>query len=155
MSCKLCLVGEPGVGKTSLVQRLLHDRFPAQDPGPGIRVLSHRLTLASRETREVTLWDVAGYSALDCLNQAFLTRVNAIAAVADAQTPSSVRRALALLASIRSLYPAAAAALWLNKRDLAAPAAVSCDVPVFEVCARDGNGVLAAFTALVESVATP
>jgi small GTP-binding protein len=151
-ACKLCLLGDPGVGKTSLVQRVLHAQFPAVAPGPGITVSPHRFGGGE----QVVFWDVAGSSAIDTLSQAFLSRVDAVAAVVDAAAAGSdaVERALALIAQARRLYPRTPAALLLNKRDLAVATplpAVPEDVQAFEVSARDGRGVDAAFLALARA----
>jgi small GTP-binding protein len=147
-ACKLCVVGVPGVGKTSLVQRLLHGRYPPVPTAPGITVESHRF--GESAALAATLWDVAGNSAIDSLNQAFLSRIDGIAAVAAPDQPESVDRALQLVAQIRALYPGTPAALLLNKADLgsAAPPALPADVAWHEVSARDDRGVAAAFAEL-------
>lgn len=154
-SCKLCLVGMPGVGRTSLFQRLLHDRFPAPPDSPGITVARHRWP-HERDAPAVTLWDVAGSSAIDSLNQAFLSRVDGVAAVAACDDAISVERALQLVLQIRRLYPATPATLLLNKSDLAAPPplpALAADVVRHDVSARDGRGVQAAFLDLARRAA--
>jgi small GTP-binding protein len=151
-TCKLCLVGMPGVGKTSLAQRLLHGRFPAAPASPGITVATHRWSGQGGATLAATLWDVAGNSAIDTLNQAFLSRVDGIAAVAAPDQPQSVARALQLVEQIRLLYPGTPAALLFNKTDLAAPPAarpaLPADVAWHDVSARDDRGVAAAFAEL-------
>ena len=156
---KLCLVGEPGVGKTALVRHLLAsaggEDFDASNAGRGIRLAACDLGDAA-EARPVMLWDVGGYSALDSLNQAFLSGIDGIAAVADASRPSSAASALRLIAQIRRLYPGTPAVLMLNKRDLATPFAVpvdpAADVEVFDVSARAGDNVREAFAALERRV---
>jgi small GTP-binding protein len=154
--CKLCLVGMPGVGRTSLLQRVLHDRFPAPPTPPGITVASHRW-LQECDAPAATLWDVAGNSAIDSLNQAFLSRVDGIAAVAAIDDALSVERALQLVWQIRRLYPGTPATLLLNKSDLAARVAAlpapAADVAGVEVSARDGRGVQAAFLELARRAA--
>jgi hypothetical protein len=151
-ACKLCLVGRPGVGKTSLVQRLVYGRFPALPTGPGITVAPHRWNA----NVAAALWDVAGNSAIDTLNQAFLSRVQGIAAVAAADDRDSVALALALVARIRALYPDTPASLLLNRADRAAPPALPdlpADIPWHAVSALDGSGVDAAFAELAARAA--
>ena len=151
-TCKLCLVGVPGVGKTSLVQRLVHGRFPAAPTTPGITVAPHRWQAPGGVAVAAPFWDVAGNSAIDSLNQAFLSRVDGIAAVAAPDDPQSVLRALQLVAQIRTLYPATPAALLLNKADLGLASAprpvLPADTSWHEVSARDDRGVAAAFAEL-------
>jgi small GTP-binding protein len=154
---KICLVGEPGVGKSTLVRRLAGeagaDGEPAAArPANGISATSLDFSADGDGTCLATLWDIAGRSALDTLNQAFLSGIDGIAAVADATRPASAAVALRLVAQIRRLYPGTPAILLLNKRDVAAPFAVAVEpaagVEVFEVSARDGDNVRAAFAAL-------
>lgn len=151
-ACKLCLLGPPGVGKSSLAQRLLYDRFPAAEERPGVTLAAHRLPSDQGESLTLMLWDVAGNSALDTLGQAFLSGVDAVAAVADASAAASIAQALALIVQARRLHPGVAAALLLNKCDLltarVVPTELPPDVVAYEVSARDGRGVTAAFTEL-------
>jgi small GTP-binding protein len=150
---KICLVGAPGVGKTSLVQRLLHDRFPAVPASPGISVALHAVAAADGRPLPISLWDVAGSSLIDTLNQAFLSRVDALAAVIDDVRDAA--GAVAAIAQVRRLYPRCAAAVLLNKCDRAeaSPArpALPADIGWHEVSARDGRGLQLAIAALARA----
>jgi small GTP-binding protein len=146
---KLCLVGEPGAGKTSLVMRLralLSDGEGAPAAANGITVT--RLQLPTGEDRlDVTLWDVAGRSAVDTLNQAFLSGVDGVMAVADGSRLDSIAIARRLLQHVAELYPDVPAMLVLNKSDLGLASAADRTAST-TACALDGDGVTAAFAAL-------
>lgn len=152
-ACKLCLIGAPGVGKTSLAQRLLRGQFPPAAERPGITVVAHRLPTGTGDSVPIMLWDVAGNCALDTLNQTFLSGVDAVAAIADATSTASIELALSLIARVRHFYPDVSAALLLNKSDMTtgrvALPPLPSDVVAFEVSARDGRGVDLAFQELV------
>jgi small GTP-binding protein len=149
---KICLLGEPGVGKTSLVRRIRGETLPAPPPRPGITVLPCRLTQEARGTRDITLWDVAGRSAIDTLNQAFLSGAAALVGVADAQRPETLDAARALLREAHRLQPDAVPLLLINKRDEAAdrpPLRGEFDgIAAVDVSALSGHGVSAALAEL-------
>jgi GTPase SAR1 family protein len=137
---KVCLLGAPGVGKTSLAQRLARDRFPPQAAGPGITV-----ALSADADEPLACWDVAASCAIDSLNQAFLSRVDVLLAVAAAEVTGSLELGRALLTQAQRLHPQARTALLLNKSDLDAslPPASTASCPVFAVSAREGSGLTA------------
>lgn len=152
---KLCVVGAPGAGKTQLIRRLLHGDFEPVPVTPGITVQAATLPAHDAEPFAVTLWDVAANSAIDCLNQAFLSRVDGVAAVVASTDPLEVERALRLVAEVRRLHPGCAAVLMRTKCDIAtsddALTARPGGVPAYTVSARDGRGVVEAFTALARA----
>jgi hypothetical protein len=155
---KLCLLGAPGVGKSSLAQRLLHDRFPPEPTGPGIHVGAGELRLASGIRQPYTLWDVAAASAVDTLSQAYLSRADAVIAVAPGDEGDELQRALLLIAQARRLHPRLVAALMINRAErdpgLGLPAGLPPDLVVARVSARDGDGVSDAFAAVLQRIAT-
>lgn len=149
------------MGKSSLVRSLavaihVDDALAPARQQYGISSTAFDLSPREDESCLVALWDIAGHSALDTLNQAFLSGIDGIAAVADAARPASAAVALRLVAQIRRLYPGTPAVLLLNKRDTAVPAAVAvepaADVAVFEVSARRGDNVREAFEELARRV---
>ena len=149
---KVCLLGAPNVGKTSLALRLARGCFPPAVQTPGITVLDAQVADGS----PVSIWDVAGSCAIDSLNQAFLSRVDVVLAVASPDVADSVATAHALVAQAQRLHPHCRAAMVLNKSDLGAsdlPLA-SGGLPVFAVSARDGRGVREALSATLARSAT-
>ena len=148
--CKICLIGAPAVGKTSLVQRVARGVFPPEPATQGIAVTEIALPVSGAK---ISLWDIAGRCALDSLNQAFLSRVDVLLAVASPDVPESERIAHDLLAQAQSLHPRARAALLVNKIDLGQGALPEArpGLPVFAVSARDGCGIEQVLTAALEA----
>jgi len=71
---KLILLGWGGVGKTSLVNRLVHQRFdPGEERTEGIEVTSWPVTLADDEQVRLNVWDFGGQEIMHATHQFFLT----------------------------------------------------------------------------------
>jgi len=71
---KLILVGRGGVGKTSLVNRLLWDRFDLEErKTEGIRISEWELSLRGEDVR-LNLWDFGGQEIMHATHQFFLTQ---------------------------------------------------------------------------------
>lgn len=73
---KLLVVGEGGVGKTSLIKNLLHEPFdPAESTTHGIRLFDYRVTHPWRPHVEMELrtWDFGGQEIYHATHQFFLT----------------------------------------------------------------------------------
>jgi internalin A len=72
---KLILVGRGGVGKTSLVNRLLFDRFDLNEKKTdGIYITEWQLRLRDGEQVRLNLWDFGGQEIMHATHQFFLTQ---------------------------------------------------------------------------------
>ena len=72
---KLVLVGFGGVGKTSLVQRLVNDRFdPHERKTEGINITDWPIRLREREEVRLHVWDFGGQEIMHATHQFFLTQ---------------------------------------------------------------------------------
>ena len=72
---KLILLGRGAVGKTSLVNRLVHDRFDgAQEKTEGIQITEWTVTLSKSESVRLNIWDFGGQEIMHATHQFFLTQ---------------------------------------------------------------------------------
>jgi len=151
---KLCMLGDFGVGKTSLVARFVHSTFSDKYLTTiGVKVDTKEVALDGRGVCKLVIWDIAGRSHLDALNMTYLRGASALLLVADGTRERSLNTALDLLMQSRTLLPDASVVLAVNKLDLVerwevAPAALAelrRSLPVHETSARSGEGVEAAF----------
>jgi small GTP-binding protein len=156
------MLGDFGVGKTSLVARFVRNTFSDQYlTTVGVKVDSREVTLASAEVLKLVVWDIAGRSALDALNQSYLRGASGLMLIADGTREATLRAALDLLMQSRALLPDAHAVLLVNKLDVVdrwevAPgtlAELRRSLPVYETSARFGDGVEQAFADLAGRLA--
>ncbi|MDP2948305.1 MAG: COR domain-containing protein [Chloroflexota bacterium] len=72
---KLILVGRGGVGKTSLVRRLVENRFDEKQPQTkGIAITNWEMSLSARETARLNIWDFGGQEIMHATHQLFMTQ---------------------------------------------------------------------------------
>ena len=151
---KLCMLGDFGVGKTSLVSRFVRSTFSEKYlTTVGVKVDTKEIALPNGVVSKLVIWDIAGRSNLDALNMTYLRGASALLLVADGTRERSLHAALNLLMQSRTLLPDAIVALAVNKLDLVeqwevAPAAIAelrRTLPVHETSARTGAGVEGVF----------
>jgi internalin A len=71
---KLILVGRGGVGKTSIVNRLIHNRFKRdEEKTEGIRITEWKLRINAEDVR-LNIWDFGGQEIMHATHQFFLTQ---------------------------------------------------------------------------------
>ena len=159
---KVCMLGDFGVGKTSLVARYVRSTFSDKYlTTVGVKVDSKEVALPGRAPSKLVLWDIAGRSQLDSLNMTYLRGASALLLVSDGTRERSLHAALNLLMQSRTLLPDAIVALAVNKLDLVeqwevAPAAIAelrRTLPVHETSALTGAGVEGVFADLATRLA--
>lgn len=151
---KICMLGDFGVGKSSLVARFVRQTFSQQYlTTVGVKVDSKEVEYGAADPIKLVIWDIAGKSGLDALNMSYLRGASGLLLVADGTRESTLRAAIDLLMQSRSLLPDAQAILMVNKLDLVerwevAPttlAELRQSLPVIETSALSGDGVEQAF----------
>lgn len=159
---KLCMLGDFGVGKTSLVSRFVRSTFSDKYlTTVGVKVDTKEIALPDRAPGKFVIWDIAGRSHLDALNMTYLRGASALLLVADGTRERSLHSALNLLMQSRVMLPEAVVVVAVNKLDLVeqweiAPNALAelrRTLPVFETSARTGEGVEAAFVEIATRLA--
>lgn len=72
---KLILVGRGAVGKSSLVNRLVHNRFdPTERKTEGIQITNWPVVLKEQEEVRLNVWDFGGQEIMHATHQFFLTQ---------------------------------------------------------------------------------
>ncbi len=159
---KVCMLGDFGVGKTSLVSRYVRNTFSDKYlTTVGVKVDSRIVSPASGTDIKLVIWDIAGKAVLDNLNQNYLRGASGLILVADGTREASLRAALNLAMQARDVIADPACVLFVNKLDLVdrwevAPAVLAeirRSLAVFETSALSGDGVEAGFAELARKLA--
>lgn len=155
-TAKVCLVGDFGVGKTSLVQRFVHQAFSRDyQTTLGVTIETLTLTLPGDTVLKLIIWDIAGSDEMDSVRRTYLQGAEGLVLVADGTRSATLDTALSLGSSAGALLGAPPAVLLLNKHDRTDDWAVDeqavaagTRAPVFCTSALSGAGVSTAFEAL-------
>jgi small GTP-binding protein len=166
---KVCLIGDPGVGKTSLIRRYVMDLFDdSYLTTIGAKVTKKPVSLDIPERNlhvnlNLMIWDVAGQKEYRMFHEVYLKGMEGALAVTDLtrrNTVDSLKGAIGLADRTAVNIPMI---LLMNKCDLAEPSAddhkdvrtlaSEKDIPVLATSAKTGLNVETAFNQLGRSVA--
>ena len=154
---KICLVGAPAVGKTSLVRRYVDGKF-SEDylTTIGVRISRKRVEVDG-EPVGLVVWDVNGDDSFAPLQARYLTGAAGFLLVADGTRPETLDSVLALRDEMAEAFGPTPSLLAINKYDLEDEWAVEDDrirdlrqrqpAPLL-TSARDGTAVEEAFQTL-------
>jgi small GTP-binding protein len=154
---KIMLLGEAGVGKTSLARRLVFDKFdPVYKATIGVDIFTYilkREITAYKNEIQLVIWDIDGEYEHNIFAHIYLEGANAALIVSDVTRPNTQTTALGLWESFNREFPGRPAMLVINKCDLDPEAGPSFDpqslgLDAIWTSAKSGQGVLDAFVRL-------
>jgi small GTP-binding protein len=163
---KIMLLGDIGVGKTSLIRRLVLDRIDGTYKGTlGFDLYTFTVGGVGPDgTRNVPLviWDTDGNIGVNIFrHDVYMQGTAAALIVGDATRPETQDNMVALATAFRVHHPGRHAAFVLNKADLitgappSSPALhdlVQSGIPLTLTSALTGDNVVAAFAAAATSI---
>ncbi len=121
---KVMLLGEIGVGKSSLARRLVFDKF-SREYKPTIGVEVYRYDIAASALGEpvsLILWDTDGNFGDAIFRHVYIKQAAAAVIVGDQSRPDTIDSMLRLARGFAEVLPGRAIHFVLNKDDLADPA---------------------------------
>ena len=114
---KLILVGQGSVGKTSLINRLIHDRFNQDEKQTdGLSVTNWTIHINSKDVR-LNVWDFGGQEIYHATHQFFLTKRSLYLLVCNCRTREEENRLDYWLKLIKGFGDASPVIIVGNKRD--------------------------------------
>jgi internalin A len=114
---KLLLVGQGSVGKTSLIERLLHNTYnPTQPQTDGLEVKTWDIRVNSKDVR-LNVWDFGGQEIYHATHQFFLTKRSLYLLVCNCRTSEEENRIEYWLKLIESFGGDSPVIIVGNKRD--------------------------------------
>jgi len=151
---KVCMVGQFGVGKTSLVRRFVDSIFDERYlTTVGVKIDRKDVIIGSQSVT-LMLWDLAGEDDLAQLKLSHLRGASGYILVADGCRAASLAKAIDLQQRITEQLGPLPFVLVLNKADLRDqwevqdPDVSKHGWPAFETSAKAGSGVEEMFLAL-------
>ncbi len=154
---KVCLLGAPAVGKTSLVQRFVRGLFDERYLSTIGAKIDARTVDTARGEAQLMLWDLNGSEMFERVQSSYLRGMHGFLLVFDPTRPETFEFAKDLLETVRAKVGIVPGLLLYGKADLHAdwqvdPAAAQglegSGLGVTRVSAKTGEGVEEAFAAL-------
>lgn len=141
---KICLLGEFGVGKSSLANRLVLDDFSEVYRSTiGVRTLACTAVWRNGTRQRCVVWDVVGEPTLSDLTRRYLVGAQVVLFLADGLRKRTLKAALTMADEAGVLYPTTMRrVLVLTKLDQRADWQVSLE----DIDAAAGHGIAMALT---------
>jgi small GTP-binding protein len=161
---KVVMIGDSGVGKTALVNRMSDDRFaPSHVPTVGSQFVTVSLTVDANDL-VFELWDTAGQEVYRSLVSFYARDAKGAFVVLDITSTSSFNGLGEWVSFIRRESPSVKILVFANKTDLAGERRVNVQdirdfaeanaVEFFEGSAKTGENVADAFERMGEELLT-
>lgn len=158
---KVMLLGEIGVGKSSIAQRLVFDRFEASyKPTIGVDVYRYDLQNSTGgKPIRLILWDSDGNLGDAIFKHIYLKEASAAIIIGDVTRAETINAMPQIARSFRDRLPGRCVTFIVNKMDLARdePSELPEDLnkasmPLFRTSALSGDNVRQAFEATAAAV---
>jgi small GTP-binding protein len=153
---KIMLLGEIGVGKSSIARRLVFDRFESEyKPTLGVDVYSYEIDPGvapqSGNGAKFIIWDTDGNFGDNILSHIYIKQAAGALIVGDVTRRTTLESMLQLGRSFLSAMPGRYCGFLINKSDLTGdaaelpPALMHSSIPVVRTSAKTGENVKEAF----------
>jgi len=169
LRAKVCLVGDAGVGKTSLIMRFVLDQFDDKYIKTiGTKVSKKTVTLFDKERKRdmeviLTIWDIMGQEGFrELLKDAYFNGANGILAVCDVTSKDSMNRLDGWLDRTYKIAGEVPIGILANKIDIAQNHEIDDEIlqqfgrayecPYFYASAKTGENVENAFVDLAQKI---
>ena len=165
---KICLLGDPAVGKTSLIRRFVEDTFNVNYVSTiGTNVLSKMVNLYFPETGETTsiklvIWDIAGQKSISDIHASYFHGAEGALIVCDITRKETLEHLPDWIYQYRKITNNSAFVVLGNKSDLDFMKTIDLDKPekiansyntyYFLTSAKTGDGVENSFHTLCFSI---
>ncbi len=125
-SRKIVLLGQFGVGKTSLLERFLTDSFSENYKTTlGVAIKKKDITLPSGKTLSMIIWDLEGFSTVEKIRSSYLLGSHGFVYVFDLSRPVTYYNLKEELEYVATRYPDVVVKVIGNKLDLKNPRGVN------------------------------
>ena len=135
LSKKICIVGESGVGKNSLIRRFVDRKF-SNEYLATLGVTISRKTVELPDTKsqnklnlQLMLWDVTGEAKFQAIAPQYLRGSSGAVVVADVSRQDTIERLPAHIQLFLSINPKSVIFVALNKCDLIPPTKLEDIIP--------------------------
>ncbi|MBD1940143.1 Rab family GTPase [Microcoleus sp. FACHB-68] len=124
ISKKMCLVGDFGVGKTSLIRRFVDRQFSDQYLSTvGVKISRKNIELIGAKEQEkldlqLLIWDLEGHTKFKAIAPSYLQGASGAVIVADVSRQETIERIPEHLQLFTSVNPKSSIIIALNKSDL-------------------------------------
>jgi small GTP-binding protein len=168
---KISLLGDPAVGKTSLIQRFVYDAFDDRYLSTiGAKITKKTQTLTVEQNPKLTqdtnltflIWDIAGQKAFKSVHQAYYRGSEAALIVCDITRRETLDNILEWISELYKVVGNVPTLILINKYDLKDQVsfgereinaiAAQVRVPYYFTSAKSGHNVENAFKTLAEFV---
>ncbi|MEG5139946.1 MULTISPECIES: Rab family GTPase [unclassified Microcoleus] len=124
ISKKMCMIGDFGVGKTSLIRRLVDQQFSDEYLSTvGVKISRKTIILENTKQQEnvtakLLIWDLEGHTKFKGIAPTYLQGASGVLIVADVSRTETVERISEHIKLFSSVNPKGSIIIALNKVDL-------------------------------------